>query len=103
MSATRRTVLRSGLVAGAVAAAWPRRSNAQSEPPPNKTLRAVMHADLRVFDPIWTTANISGYHGAMIYDMLFMVDDKFQAQPQMVDKWSVSDDKLTYTFQLRDG
>ena len=103
MSATRRTVLRSGLVAGAVAAAWPRRSNAQSEPPPNKTLRAVMHADLRVFDPIWTTANISGYHGAMIYDMLFNVDEEFAPQPQMIGKWSLSEDKKLYTFELRDG
>jgi peptide/nickel transport system substrate-binding protein len=103
MSATRRTVLRSGLAAGAVAAAWPRRSNAQSEPPPNKTLRAVMHADLRVFDPIWTTANISGYHGAMIYDMLFNVDEEFAPQPQMVGKWSLSEDKKLYTFELRDG
>jgi peptide/nickel transport system substrate-binding protein len=39
----------------------------------------------------------------MIYDMLFMVDQEFQARPQMVDKWSLSDDKKLYTFQLRDG
>ena len=32
-----------------------------------------MSGDLRVFDPIWTTANITGYHGALVYDMLFMV------------------------------
>jgi peptide/nickel transport system substrate-binding protein len=41
-----------------------------------------MHADLRGFDPVWTTANISGYHGAMIYDMLFNVDEEFAPQPQ---------------------
>ena len=28
-----------------------------------RTLSAVMHADMRVLDPIWTTANITAYHG----------------------------------------
>ena len=62
-----------------------------------------MHADLRVLDPIWTTANITAYHGAMIYDTLFGLDANFAPQPQMVSKWGLSDDKLTYTFELRDG
>ena len=39
----------------------------------------------------------------MVYDTLFATDAKFQVQPQMVDKWEVSADKLTYTFTLRDG
>ena len=38
-----------------------------------------MHADLRVLDPIWTTANITAYHGAMIYDTLFGLDANFNA------------------------
>ncbi|HEX5326679.1 MAG TPA: ABC transporter substrate-binding protein [Acetobacteraceae bacterium] len=66
-------------------------------------LRAVMQGDLRVFDPIWTTANITAYHGTMIYDMLFGIDEQFRPQPQMVGRHSLSDDKLTYTFELRDG
>src|SRR5277367_394512 len=102
VTATRRTILKTGLAAGAVAAGA-RRARAQGAPPANKTLRAVMQADLRVFDPIWTTANITGYHGAMIYDTLFAVDAQFAPQPQMVGKWSLSDDKKLYTFELRDG
>src|SRR5262249_44359846 len=39
----------------------------------------------------------------MIYDTLFGLDENFNAKPQMVGKWGVSDDKLTYTFELRDG
>jgi peptide/nickel transport system substrate-binding protein len=66
-------------------------------------LRAVMQGDLRSFDPIWTTANISAYYGAMVYDTLFAIDDTYKPQPQMVGKWGLSDDKKTYTFQLRDG
>jgi peptide/nickel transport system substrate-binding protein len=68
-----------------------------------RTIRAVMQGDLRSLDPIWTTANITAYHGAMIYDTLFALDANLRPQPQMVGKWSLSDDKLTYTFELRDG
>ena len=39
----------------------------------------------------------------MIYDTLFGLDANFTPQPQMVSRWGVSDDKLTYTFELRDG
>jgi len=68
-----------------------------------KVLRMVPQSGLRITDPIMTTAYISRNHGYMIYDTLFAVDDKFVAKPQMVDKFTVSPDKLTYTFTLRDG
>src|SRR2546423_1507592 len=67
-----------------------------------KTIPAVMHSDLRVTDPIITTAYITRDHGYMIYDTLLATDSNFKIQPQMAD-WKVSDDKLTYTFTLRDG
>jgi len=66
-------------------------------------LRVSLHSDLKIVDPIWTTALISTHHGNMIYDTLFALDDKLQVRPQMVDKWDVSADKLTWTFVLRDG
>jgi len=67
------------------------------------TLRVVMHADLKVFDPIWSGAYIVRNHGYMVYDTLFAIDDKFEVKPQMVESWSTSDDGLTWTFKLRDG
>src|SRR4030081_997878 len=67
-----------------------------------KTLTAVMHSDLRVIDPGFTTAYITRDHGYMVYDTLLATDSSFKIQPQMAD-WKVSDDKLTYTFTLRDG
>ena len=66
-------------------------------------LRVIPHADLKNLDPIWTTAYISRNHGYLIYDTLFAMDESFQPQPQMVDTWTVSDDRLTWTFKLRDG
>jgi peptide/nickel transport system substrate-binding protein len=68
-----------------------------------KTLTAVMHAELKVLDPIWSTAFITRTHGYMIYDTLFALDEKGLVQPQMVDKYTVSADNLLYTFTLRDG
>jgi len=67
------------------------------------TLKVVMHSGLRVVDPVLTTAYITRNHGYMIYDTLFAQDETFKIQPQMVKSWSVSPDKLTYTFTLRDG
>ena len=99
---TRRSILKGGLAAAALTSA-PSIVRTQAQPSRARTIRAVMHADLRVLDPIWTTANITAYHGAMIYDTLFGLDASFTPQPQMVSKWGLSDDKLTYTFELRDG
>jgi peptide/nickel transport system substrate-binding protein len=66
------------------------------------TITAVMHSDLRIIDPGITTAYITRDHGYMVYDTLLAMDSNFKIQPQMAD-WKVSDDKLTYTFTLRDG
>ena len=68
-----------------------------------KTLRAVMHSDLKILDPIWTTAYIVRNHGYMIYDTLFATDEKGEVKPQMVGNYEVSADQLTHTFTLRDG
>src|SRR3954464_6698187 len=67
-----------------------------------KTITAVMHSDLRIIDPIFTTAYITRDHGYMVSDTLVAPDSNFKIQPQMAD-WKICDDKLTYTFTLRDG
>ncbi|MBX9947378.1 MAG: ABC transporter substrate-binding protein [Reyranella sp.] len=67
------------------------------------TLRMVAHSDLKVLDPIWTTAFISRNHGYLIYDVLFAQDAEQRIQPQMVGKYETSPDKLTWSFTLRDG
>jgi peptide/nickel transport system substrate-binding protein len=67
------------------------------------TLRFIPHADLKVLDPIWTTAYITRNHSYMIYDTLFGTDDKLQIKPQMIDKWSSTDRGMKWSFTLRDG
>src|SRR6202035_3766932 len=70
---------------------------------PQKTLRFIPQADLRSIDPIWTTAYVTRNFGYLVFDTLFALDKDFKPQPQMVDRWTASDDKLTYSFVLRDG
>ena len=52
----------------------------------NKTLRFIAQSDLRVLDPIWTTAYISRNHGYMVFDTLFAIDDKFSR----IRRWSAT-------------
>src|SRR5256885_14543386 len=86
------------IFAGLLPLALPFSASAQE-----KVLRAVMHADVRVIDPIWTTQTIANIHGALVYDTLFGNDADQKPHPQMVGKYEVSPDRLTYTFTLRDG
>jgi peptide/nickel transport system substrate-binding protein len=99
MSITRRTALASSLAF----ASAPGILRAQTRPSDARTIRGIMHGDVPTYDPIWTTANMSAYHGAMVYDTLFGMDEQYRSQPQMVGKFGPSDDKLTWTFELRDG
>ena len=68
-----------------------------------QTLRFVAQADLKILDPIWTTAYITRNHGYVVYDTLFGTDEQFRVKPQMVDRTTVSADGMKYTFTLRDG
>src|ERR1043165_8513239 len=67
------------------------------------TLRMVSHADIKILDPVWTTALITRNFGYMVFDVLFAKDSALKIQPQMAEGYTVSDDKLTYTITLRDG
>src|SRR5207244_6601217 len=82
MTTSRRTFVK-GSVATAAAISAPSLLKAQSAPTKAQTVRAVLHGDLKIFDPIWTTANMTGNHGLLIYDTLFGLDDKRDVQPQM--------------------
>jgi peptide/nickel transport system substrate-binding protein len=95
ISTRRAAVVGATLLVGAMAFAAP--VAAQT------TVRMVQHGNLTILDPIWTTAYVTRNHGYLIYDTLFASDAKFEIKPQMVDKYDVSADKLTYTFTLREG
>ena len=66
-------------------------------------LRAVPVTSVNQLDPIWTTTIAVQIHGFMVYDTLFGLDEDFNVKPQMVDTYTVSSNKLVYTFTLRSG
>jgi peptide/nickel transport system substrate-binding protein len=97
---TRRKIVGGGAAAAATNTLGAPAVRAQSG---RQTLRFVAQADLKILDPIWTTAYITRNHGYLVYDTLFGTDENFQIKPQMVDRTAVSMDGMTYTFTLRDG
>lgn len=78
-------------------------AQAHAQAPDTRTLRAVISGELRSLDPVWTTAVQTRYHAFMVYDTLFGTDADQRIRPQMVETWTESPDKLTYTFTLREG
>jgi len=91
---------RCALLAGLMAAACADGSTADAQ---EKTLKVVMHSDLKSLDPVWSGAYIVRNHGYLVYDTLFALDANFQAQPQMAESWRQSEDALVTTITLRPG
>lgn len=98
---SRRGLMKAGIAAG-TALSIPSILRAQTSPADAQTVRMAV-GDLSSFDPVVTTDTLVHSHALGIYDTLFGVDSKSVPQPQMVGKWGVSDDRKTYTFELRDG
>jgi peptide/nickel transport system substrate-binding protein len=96
---SRRKVVRGGAAAAAIMLGAPSLRAQQSQ----STLRFAAHADLKILDPVWTTAYITRNHGYLVYDTLFGTDENLQIKPQMVDRVTVSPEGMKYTFTLRDG
>ena len=67
-SLSRRQLLRGTAVAAAAAALGAPSVHAQKD---SKTIRFVAEADLKILDPVWTTAYITRNHGYLVYDTLF--------------------------------
>src|SRR5690554_1008455 len=93
-----RSILASGML-GALVLAAPNAMAADGE----VVIRSVPIGNLQVLDPIWTSAYITRNHGYLVWDTLFATDENNEVQPQMVDRWTTSDDGLIWTFILRDG
>ena len=73
------------LVAAAATALLPSVGHAQT-PKRGGTLRFIPIGDLKILDPIWTTAYITRDHGYMIWDTLFAQDANLRSSR----RWSTS-------------
>jgi peptide/nickel transport system substrate-binding protein len=70
---------------------------------PGKTIRFIPQADLRLLDPVWTTALITRNHAYMVYDTLFALDERFGRRPQMLQSWTSEPGGLIHHYTLRPG
>ena len=91
---TRRVLLGTGAALAAGAAC------AQGAP---KTLRYALTTMPNVIDPHFSTGFQVRDITYAVFDTLFAVNDRYEPTPQMVGSWTVSDDRMTYRFTLRDG
>src|SRR6188472_371781 len=99
----RRTLLKGFAGAGTLAAAGRLCAPALAQGTAARTLRFVPQANLANFDPIWNTQYNVRNAAALVWDMLYGVNDQLKPQRQMVEAEEVSADGLTWTFRLRPG
>jgi peptide/nickel transport system substrate-binding protein len=100
---SRRSVLRTGVVLGSSWGLPALNAIRRADGADLLTLKVIPEVDLKILDPIWTTATVTQTHGLLIYDALFAVDRKQQVHPQMIEKFGRDEDGLTWHFALRDG
>lgn len=54
-------------------------------------------------DPIWTQARTDGVALAQVVEGLVRANARAELEPALADRWTISDDGLTYVFHLRPG
>ncbi len=69
----------------------------------DRTVKASLNTELQILDPIFSTINATRVFAYMVFDMLVSIDNAGHYHPQMLERWDISPDRLTYTFRLRDG
>ncbi len=89
------------MAAGAAGVMAPRIVGAQGAAA--RTLRVIPQANLTSLDPVWTTAVVTRNNAFMVYDQICAQDASGAIRPQMAEGWELSDDKLAWTFTLREG
>ena len=68
-----------------------------------KPIKLVLNVGLQVLDPIAGPSFVTRNFAYMVFDTLVSMDSHGQYKPQMLEGWTSSDDKLTWTFKLRPG
>ncbi len=69
----------------------------------NSTINISLSADPPKLDPSLSTALVDRMVFNSIFDKLVDLDAKGKIVPMLATEWKLSDDKLTYTFTLREG
>ncbi len=74
-----------------------------AQPKRGGTLRYAHIGEPTTLDLHWTTATITRDIGVHLYEGLFSLNASYEPRPLLVDRWTVSPNRLVYTFYLRQG
>ena len=108
---TRRDFLKRGAALGAAAAAGatlssvlaPSTQTAIGQPKQGGTFVAVGHQEVPTLSPDKAVGNVPTFVIQQLYNALVEVDENFEVEPVLAESYEISDDGLTYTFNLRQG
>lgn len=78
-------------------------ANAERPTEPTGTLTVRLYSGLGTSDPFATQSIPEWQVLRGIYESLVTVDDDFKPIPMLAESWDVSEDGMSYTFNLRDG
>jgi len=90
--------IRLGLAAGMLALGA---AGAQAQQ--DRPLRFVVNVGLQNLDPISSPSFVTRNFAYLVFDTLVSQDSQGRFQPQMLESWQASEDRLTWTFKLRPG
>lgn len=98
----RRAALRAAVVAAASLCLVVQATAASDEAKRGGTL-IVGHTTVRHLNPAVQSGNATGVPGAQIFASLVQLDEGFNIVPYLAKSWSVSEDGLSYTFELEEN
>ena len=87
-----------GFLVASVVAAAPAAAQQDQRP-----LRLTMNTELQTLDPVVTPSVVTRAFGFMVWDTLVSPNSRGEMRPQMLEGWQISDDRMTWTFRLREG
>jgi peptide/nickel transport system substrate-binding protein len=67
------------------------------------TLNVYLYQKPKNWNPLAPSNGPDSQVETLIYDALLMVNDKYEYEPRLAEKWTVSPDAKTFTFNLRSG
>ncbi len=77
--------------------------SAAQQPRRGGVLRVAHIGEAPTLDMHWTTNWVTMHIMTNVTEGLFALTSKFEPRPMLVDRWTTSADRLTYTFTLRRG
>src|SRR4051812_6731439 len=95
----RRTALRGLAAAGLLLAGF----GPAAAQPRERPFRLVLNVGLQNLDPIASPSFVTRNFAYMVYDTLISMDGKGEYRPQMLESWTPSADRMSWSFKLRPG